>query len=202
MGKRSGVFMVLGALSLGMVAMTPTVSSASPANFGFESDLASWTMTKTGSASASVVSSSTIGSATYTAPYGKNFLLLTESILGETATVTQTFSMNSGESLVGKMLFLPSNPPSGFSAKILIGQNNNSYEILVADTNGWKDWSWQAKAAGQYSLTYQITGYSTGQNYAMFDAVPVPVSGALLLLGSGMMGLVGIGVRKNRPALF
>jgi hypothetical protein len=206
--------MVLGALSLGMVAMTPTVSSASeatgPVNFGFEDGLTTdWITSTTGSGSANVVTEFP----SYGPYSGKQFLVLEggENALG-TATVTQSFHLNASDKLSGAMVFLPSTPyPSGYAARILIGldnSGNNLFNFTTCATNGWQIWDWTASVAGYYSLTYQITGFGIGKNVALFDAPeispnvsPVPVPGALLLLGSGLMGLVGIGVRKNRPTL-
>jgi hypothetical protein len=206
MKKRSGVFMVLGALSLGMVAMTPTVSSASvaagPANFGFESgDLNQWITTLNGG-KADVVSSY----AGYLANEGKNFLLLTSGTSGLSTQVSQTFFMSTGEKISGSYAFYDPNNTSDYALSIL-RDNAEVYDVLSNasnDTSGWQTWEWTAEFVGNYTITYLLKNDKNDNakpSYAMFDASPVPVPGALLLLGSGLMGLVGIGVRKNRPAL-
>ncbi|KAF0189215.1 MAG: hypothetical protein FD168_1062 [Desulfobulbaceae bacterium] len=200
MGKRSGIMMVLGALSLGMVAFTPTVSSASPANFGFENGLSGWTTSTTPGSSAAVVNSFS----GYSPLYGGNsFLLLQETIPGSSALATQTFSMVAGQTLSGVSAFIGDNSVSAVSSRIIIGITSLSTdaEFQLSPTSSWQSWSWTAATTGTYNISYQLTGFGPGTKSALFDAAPVPIPGAALLFGSGLLGLVGIGVRKKSPSL-
>ncbi len=204
MGKRSGILMVLGALSLGIVAFTPTVSSASSAvNFDFESgDLTGWMPTYNGG---TAIVTSSFGS--YSAQQGSKFLLLTSGITGQSVQVSQTFDLTAGQTLSGFYAFSAPNGNKDFSLSI-IKDNNTVYVVPfmanVTDTD-WTTWGWTATNTSSYTISYLLTNNAEKldqtTSYAMFDATPVPIPGAVVLLGSALMGLLGIGSRKNRSGL-
>jgi len=205
MGKRSGVLMVLGALSLGMAALTPTVSSASPANFGFESGLDSWTQVLNGGA-ASVVHSYASPSTTFYAPEGSSFLLLSTGNVNQSVKVSQDFVVNNGETISGSYAFYAPSGNLDYSLAILT-EDGDLVESLV-NTQGvvstsWNTWSWTATATSTYKLSYSLKNIADNNttSYAMFDATPVPIPGAVVLFGSGLMGLLGVGIRKKHPSL-
>jgi len=206
MEKRSGVLMVLGALSLGMVAFTPTVSSASPANFGFEDGLTSWALSLNGG-TASVVPTYNVSLSLTFSPYeGTSFLLLSSGNVGQSAKVSQAFAVNAGETISGSYAFYAPSGNSDYSLAILT-EGDDLVESLV-NTQGvvstnWSTWSWTASSSSTYKLSYSLKNIADNgtTSYAMFDATPVPIPGAVVLLGSALMGLLGIGSRKNRSGL-
>jgi hypothetical protein len=59
-----------------------------------------------------------------------------------------------------------------------------------------------ANLAGQFVVDMDHTGSSDFIAFDWFrlcsDVVPAPIPGSLLLLGSGIMGLVGIGIRRRK----
>jgi hypothetical protein len=210
--KEKGLVSRLGAVSLAMVVVAPTLSFASiPANFGFEDGLAGWMPTFNGG-SASVVDSFTapyMNSFTqYEAPEGESFLLFENGTTGKSVKVSQGFDLTEGDILRGFYAF--SAPGVVFDLSAATVGSDSSFEILSTAsllTNffsgpGWQTWEWVAPATDSYTITYLL--YNTpfdgnGRSFAMFDGevAPVPVPGAVWLLGSALMGLLGIGARKK-----
>jgi len=212
MSKKRGLFVLLGALLLGASAVVPTVGSASePVNFGFEDGLNGWTVTENGG-SASVVDSFTapyMNSFTqYDPPDRESFLLLENGSTGKSVKVSQTFDLTEGDILHGFYAF--SAPGVVFDLSAATVSSDSSFKLFGTAsllTNffsgpGWQTWEWVAPVTDTYTITYLL--YNTpfdgnGRSFAMFDGVvaPVPVPGAVWLLGSALMGLLGIGIRQK-----
>lgn len=96
-----------------------------------------------------------------------------------------------------------------------VGTFSGGGSVLASNGTGWKSFdvtsSWQALQAVPTFIDYSIayTGYS-GFNFGSADGGnpaflrittagnPVPVPSAILLLGSGILGLAGLGRRKQK----
>jgi len=217
MEKRRRPGLVLSALTVGIMFSMPTVGHASiPENLGFEDGLTAWTVTENGGG-ASVVDSYTASYLKsymqYDPPEGESFLLLTNGTTGKGVSVSRTFDLTEGAILTGYYAFSAPGIVFDFSASII--SSNTSFDIISTGSllnnllagPGWQSWEWAAPTSATYTLSYVL--YNTpldgnGRSYAMFDTgvspaptPPVPIPGAVLLLGSALLGLLGIGSRKK-----
>jgi len=163
---------------------------AAPVNLGFESGLSGWTLGSTGSYD--VVHSYADSGYTYsTAPptEASHFLTLVN------GSVSQTFTAAKGEAIIGTFGFDAVGAADLLTITIVKLINSREYlSLKVWGDDGdqpWTLWTWNAPSDGSYTLTYSVSGSGTG----LFDTVPVPAS--VLLLGTGLIGLLGI--RRRVP---
>jgi len=162
---------------------------ASPLNLGFESEseggFEGWSFS--GSGSYDIVDSYSAGGYAYSTAEpteASHFLTLVN------GSASQTFSASKGESIIGTFGFDAVGTDDLLTITIVKVINSRNYlSINVGGDDGdqpWTKWTWNAPSAGTYTLTYSVSGAGTG----FFDTVPIPAS--LLLLGTGLIGLLGI----------
>ena len=201
------------ALTMGLA----NVAQAGLTNSGFEDgNLNGWALSPANEAGlyASVESSWLAGDdRTYSAPEGQNFVQLTAGVgAGVYTVLSQTFTVKAGEqfTLSGKAAFNGNDEYSEeFNDDAYVKLSNgtttvdlwNSNIVTVGDYASieWQDWTTSLLTEGTYTLSFAVAnqGDNFNNSVALFDVNPVPVPNAMLLLGSGLLGLVGLR-RKQR----
>lgn len=197
-------------------------------NFGFEDGLLGWTVmvvTRCGSkyvmpdgvgqTYASVVSShqgdDRDAPVTYTPTEGSSFLELNTSGSGKDAlmvAVYRTFTASKGDTLSGYAAFDAQVGKGCFSifeaGSVFVNlcklYSTNVLEVGRHGDESWTEWDWTALCDGKYTLCYLLSNplKCDHTSYAMFDAAPVPIPSPLLILGSGLIGLIGLRRRTSR----
>lgn len=202
------------ALTMGLA----NVAQAGLTNSGFEDgDLNGWALSPANEAGqyASVESSwnSQWDTRTYSAPEGQNFVQLTAGAgAGVYTVLSQTFTVKAGEqfTLSGKAAFDGNDEYSEeFNDDAYVKLSNGTTTVDLWNSNietvgdyastKWQDWTTSLLTEGTYTLSFAVAnqGDNFNNSVALFDVNPVPVPNAMLLLGSGLLGLVGLR-RKQR----
>lgn len=174
---------------------------AAPINFGFETgDLTGWLST----ANASVVTSGTTYLGSPINPTEGTYMVQLDAGLGVAVNtiVSQAFFMNAGETIKGTAFFngLDYMPFNDY-AQANIYSGATSWNLFSSDiatvgdygNSGWYTWTFTAPSSGLYYLEYICANFldNAHPSQAFFD-IPAPIPGALWLVGSGLLGLLGL----------
>lgn len=206
----------LGALAtLSMVA----AAQAGPTNMGFETaNLSGWAAGLSGGGTATVVqqlygvdASGNRQSAGYDyRPQGGNWFLAIGSGAANTAqTVSQTFSLQAGQTVSGRAAFDWGESSQFDGASVEIYDASNTLVSTAFSSNGsgqsagydgaWTNWSFQAATSGAYTLKFSTfnTGDALGTSYGYFDVSAVPEPGSLALVSLALAGVVLVRRRQR-----
>jgi len=96
---------------------------------------------------------------------------------------------------------------SGNSGTVVLG-NEAKFSFYFDEINVAESYSYLLEQAVENNKLYQLTYNGAKVQFTTCDITPsqappspVPIPGAVVLLGSGLMGLLGIGMRKKNAVL-
>jgi hypothetical protein len=164
-------------------------------NPGFENGLTGWTVS--GSGTASTVTQLDGGSYIYFPQDGEYFLEL--DVPGKSSLIVyQDFQAEQGDTLRGWAgLVSPMYNPFDVASVLTIYCFAELVWWSPVSTKGWKEWEWTASSSGDYRLLYTLLNYGACPSIAVYDA-PVPIPTTILLLASGLLGLIAISRRLRK----
>jgi hypothetical protein len=193
---------IIALIALLLVLGLSGAASAGLINGGFETgDLTGW------SGSASVVSSAqTYDGTNYGPVEGNYFAVVTAGAANTFINISQAVALNVGDVLEGHALFDGRDYINDYGAVRIYDSLSNLVatpwyrDISQVGNYGhtnWEEWSWTATAADTYTLALGVANYGDSilSSRAFFDAnevQAVPIPGAVWLLGSGLVGLLGL----------
>ena len=207
------ILVILGILLLGL-GVPGLAGAYTLENSGFEEgDFTGWT-TNSLVFTGVVTGSTTHDGQIYLPVWGDYFAVATAGLGAYVRTqISQTLWLNAGEILTGWALFdcqesrLYGDTTYNDTAAVIVNIGA-SYHYRWGSTRAavgpyghtaWESWFFTADESGYHTIIYEV--YNGGDNLqssrAYFDAYqisdPVPLPGAVWLLGSGLPGLIGIG---------
>ena len=196
---------------LAVAGLATAVSYAGPINFGFETgNFAGWTIVAPGGVDTPFVTSIFSG---HIAPLGTEFAVLTAGLGNDVpTTASQTFTLNAGDTLIGRAGFKANDyKPYDDYARVIIRTGGNNALLWQQDVfgvgsygdSGWQSWSYQATTTGTFTIIYQIANHLDNQNdsQACFDGVFVAripdATSTVALVGLGLAALIGFRRRRT-----
>lgn len=192
-------FIIAAGLTVGLV----NIAQAGLTNPGFETgDFTGWTLSFQGYGDE--ISQAVSDMYSYPVPVG-NYLasLWAGADKGVYTVLSQTFSANAGEKLSISAAFIAHDEsPYADDAYVRIWDGSTTTTLWRSDVievgdygaTMWESVIWEAPITGTYTLSFGVANERDNafSSQALFDVNPVPVPNALLLLGSGLLGLIGI----------
>lgn len=214
------ILVILVILLLGLGFAGPA-GAAYVENFGFETgDFFPWITNAVWNTE--VVTGATAYDGTiYLPKYGQYFAIAEAGSAWDHIQITQTFWLNSGQGLLGWAAFecLEDRGPPPWDmdyhdvAHVIVKTGASSHYRWGRSGNAlghtpWEQWNFIANESGWHTLVYEVyNGYDSQYvSRAFFDAwqlvdpppPDVPLPGAVWLLGSGLVGLIGLRRKFNR----
>lgn len=197
-------------------SLIPSQTEAVLINGSFEAGFTSWTKYIPSGGNAWVVTQYLDSIINYYPVEGSYFAKLKTDGPGSYTTLSQSIFLNTGDVLSGWAAFdandyLPFNDNAwvkiynSIGALVVTPWYDSVSEVGNHGNSNWTYWEWAATTSDTYTLKLGIAngGDYGWDSYALFDAnchtpfcTPVPEPGSMLLFGTGLIGLIGIGRRR------